>query len=1519
MRKFKIIALAVLAGVCAISSWADETSKLTKYRIAANKPVVPGYWHADLNKCIAYAKENKVPLIAVWSNGDICGHCMMFEICCNFSGFIKWQRKSGCVFFFISSADKGGEENGTAYRWCQNGRTTAGYPYVRIYYPDKKVDVAVSGDDVNKGYGDAKHGLVNVINFFKKYTVKKGFNPQPPAPKYTGGAFAFSGAATDRLEAEVGQASVYVPLKRTDKSAIATASVNYLVTETAGGTRGTPVRVDWAVADETAGAEVTIPAGCPAGELKLILQDASNAEVARSSITVMEEPENSPKNPRWITERTAETLGWGEWTMNLDVATNKVAAYGEGAYTLVLIGGPLWCPDCVNVEEYLVNTEAFRTFATIDNKIACVAIDEPPFAMGERAPSLLSRDRAATANGKKYWPETSGLGYLSRKRVSDADAAAILDRNLAYLDNDTLHGGFRLPGETDETGGAGKWKTGVPCFILLRNDGSFAGRIFQFSNSTAAMKEGMADVLVKRLQEMVDLADADPHEELNDSIVTTDEMLGKSDSKEATLSFADMHDLYLFDDAETSGKRMSVTLTGESHAEVTVAIHNGLGTIVEKQTGCLDAQDGVSVAAAVSSDYFVSVSYETDSTGYPKDPAFALTNRQSTVRTYALTTRFVVVPTELAQTETIDDGSGKVSIHLQSNEVYRLVGVKAASRPDVFAPLVGGRPGIYRVLAPTGDYTLELDGTTEVTYQLWHPGTIGFSTPAKSVAESDGAYVIQLTRTGGASGEAAVRLQFDGTRPAGLENVIELPEDFGEEIVWTEGDAATKTVEIGIIDNDDADGNVEANFSMASFEGDAEPGIVVFKLTIRDNDRPVPGKIAIVGSNPASGARMTTFAVAGSQMKVTLGREGGTTGAQTVTLKAVASGSSTPLAEKTVTWGNREKDGRDVLIDLPSAAGKKVTVSIVPAKGSAVDASRRVLTATLVAEAPAFEEPAVEVDAIRNMPMKASRKVKLGSAAGFVAAKVTKATVYEGKLAPGLSVKWYYESDADCGLVISGTPTKAGDYSGIYRVSDGKTWSLPLQIRTSVIDAAVSGGGETGKSPLNPYVGQTRTYEDVPVFDAEQQQLVGILSLVIPANGRLSAKYRTDDGSAVAFSCASWKECLDDGTFVAELNGKYLGQAVMITVKVLPWGSVTVEFAGVGYACEMPATSWTKKNHAGDFRGYYTCALPLGNLRAGGAVLTTGTGYALLKMNTASAYYVGRFTFAGMLPNGSGFSGKAVITPRDWKDNEGKGFWNRGILPIVCASKTDTLLGVLELTPGAYDANAKDFVDDGTSYLRTGRCHYKNMRRTVRVAKETPNLLYWKHVDYTDAVSFETSLDAYGAYYNPADKFYTDCNAALGSYKLSFFAYGEDDPIVKEDGDFSFKLGEILNLTETALAGVNVTWNKTKKANAIASTATAVKMSFAPATGLVSGTFVRKFELKNVTMTYRGVVMPGFGYADCSTCGPNAKDKEAALCPFIAGSAWCDDQFTYPGDKDVPRSIIVRRSYPISVGVTAGQ
>ncbi len=499
MNKMKHAACALLALLtCTTAQAASPTATLLKTRASYKSAVTTGKWQSNFCAAKKYATDNKLPFIAVWSNGDACGHCVMFENSVNSSTFQKWMKTSGMVFYFTYYGDKGdgttkksgskaddSHVGGEIFHWCRKNTQTA-YPFVRVYWPAGKVDISTVGDKID-GKKENTTGGKNAVKWFKEKLAK--FKPVPPAPKYTGGDFAVGDSETDRLEAEILKTTqVELPLTRASAAA-SSASTNTVVVTYPGSAAPVTNTIIWAANETETNLTVTIPAlETPDEKIELLLLDAAGKAVATSHVTMVASPENSPSNPLWVGEKSADELAWGEWTMDLDAALSKVNAYNAGtgettsgngasllaaaspkdrAYTLVLLEGALWCPDCKNTDDNLFLKQKFKDWA-VENKVALVALDLPSADdTASTAPCLLTTDK-----GLSYYTMTqsSGASYLSRKMIDQDAAADVLDRNWQIAQK------LRLPSASKKN------RPPVPSVFILRNDGTVAGRIEYFGS-----------------------------------------------------------------------------------------------------------------------------------------------------------------------------------------------------------------------------------------------------------------------------------------------------------------------------------------------------------------------------------------------------------------------------------------------------------------------------------------------------------------------------------------------------------------------------------------------------------------------------------------------------------------------------------------------------------------------------------------------------------------------------------------------------------------------------------------------------------------------------------------------------------------------------------------------------------------------------------------------------------------------------------------------------------------------------
>ena len=1512
-----VLCVAVVGLFAALMAHGGQTATLTKDRIPKNKDVVPGYWHAGLAKCQAYAKANNVPLIAVWSNGDVCGHCLNFESAVNHKTFVNWRKTSGCVFYFVHSGDKSGDakcDNGAqkaaGYNFCDGGRHLSQFPFVRVVWwvnGKKKVDVAVTGDTVDGGFGRGT-GASKSVKWIKKQI--NGFKPVTK-PKYTGGTFGVGDVEGNRLEAVTNVTTwVDVPIVRTNATAAAVVSTNTLQVVYPNGKPEAREVIYWPAGESRTNITVDVSGmNSTNTPITLILLDAAGAGVVTNHITLVAEPENSPSNPRKVGEKTADKLDWGEWTMDLDVALQKVRDYNSGtgettsgggaslldaasskdrAYTLLMLAGSLWCPDCKKTDANLIMQQQFKTWAQ-ENKVALVALDLPTGDSSSVTPTLLT-DVPYTADKTKAYYGVSGASYLSRKMITKEEGEAVLARNWDLAQR------LRQPNWTN------KDRPPVPSFFVLRDDGTVAGRIQYFGWNASPTDTANVAAHIVRLNELLRQVD-DPVEEANDNPFWTTETIGLRSvvgtNEVKSISFSDSTDVYRLDPETTYGKRMSFTLTGETDARVQLRLIRVIGTNSYEVAEASEVlTSNVTLSATVpTTNCYISVNYEMDAKFAPTTTYFSVASAASTVCPYALATDFVVEPTEIKDDNhvVIEDGVNAVTVNLVSNQLYRITNLQAT---NVLESVDGTTDSLY-LSKVDGDVRLKL--TAGETYiQKWNPGKVGFVSQRASVAESTASYNIRVARSGGASGRATAQVKY---KSALYPDLIEDGEAFtSEELVWEEGDTEVKMVRVNLVENTFADGDQPVVFD-ATLGGDAEEGIKEFTLTVRDNDKAMSGKIAIVATTPAMAKAMTVFARAESDVTLSLERVDGATGPQNVTL-AVNDPAAT-LDASDLSWENRKADAQEVRLTLPSS-GTTVKVTLTPQKGSFVDSSRRILAVNLLdKDAPGFETDAKSVDATRYVPM-AETRIALDD-------KATDQTVvkkYSGALPSG--VKWAFDKDAK-ELVLTGVPSKAGTFTSVFRASTGSLQGLTVAVTITVTDPVLKGGGADGSQPLNAAIAKSCTLSDIPVLFADTNRLAGVLTLTLPRTGRASAKFRSVDHGTVSYSSASWDGIDAAGTLTATLTGKVGTETSTIVATVAADGTVGVDL-GPDYTCILPGTTWSAANPATDFKGYYT--VNLHPVAKAGTVLAAGDGYLTLKMNTAAAINIGKFAYAGVLPNGLAVSGSAVLSAADRSDPSLGDFWMRGLLPVVLPSSTDAVAGLAQLTPGAWDPTATTMVENG---LSTGRSYYQSIRRSVRPAAEAEFL--WYHTDKTADTSGETVFAVNGTYYVQTENFAGCCVTSIGTSALKFFLL---DGVNDVPDDVLDDLGwKSVNIGAWAKPGVKVTSTATNKKktswkNALASQNTkALTMSFAPATGIVSGSFT----VDGVKMTYKGIVLPGWGAQGCDSCAPGAGagGAEAAGRPFVSGAAWFADTFDYTDGAGRSRTAKVKRSLPFTIGVEAGQ
>ena len=390
-------------------------------------------------------------------------------------------------------------------------------------------------------------------------------------PRNCDAGFAASGTEFDRYEAEAATTEIIVDLVRADTFAMF-ASTNTLVATWPDGTAVTN-NVEWSVGVTNVSVTLDMSSGGvfePGRMVSLKLYDIYG--MYATNVIAMVSGENSNVNPFWFTERTAETLAFGEWTVDIDAATNKVAATEGDAYTLVCAQGSLWCPDCANTDANFLSLadgsghNRFREWAAA-NKVALAVVDVPNY--GARtgtdpetcaSPSMFSKKAFMSRGALK-----SGLPYLSRKMVPAAEAMAMRARNHFLVSTNTDAGGFHRPEDTNA------YRTGIPIFVLLRKDGSVASRLIRFATkSPTADDQSNWENYIARFEEMLAAAREDADEIENNHWTTTPLSLADGGTLSGTISHTDTADWFELSGV-SAGSVVRLHFSGDGTNQVTIA------------------------------------------------------------------------------------------------------------------------------------------------------------------------------------------------------------------------------------------------------------------------------------------------------------------------------------------------------------------------------------------------------------------------------------------------------------------------------------------------------------------------------------------------------------------------------------------------------------------------------------------------------------------------------------------------------------------------------------------------------------------------------------------------------------------------------------------------------------------------------------------------------------------------------------------------------------------------------------
>ena len=1609
---------SILAGIILSMSFVVLGDDLFEYHTMtiSKGEVTPGVWNSDFAKAKEYAEQTGSPLIVFWGNAS-CGHCNTTEKYISGDKELdKWLKDNEIVLAIGMGV--GGEGNETNFKNSPAAKTFArqshsSYPYIRYYWVDE------NGVEHNA----SSQNTVSSATILS--TAKKTFAGW--TPKSACGSFAAPDEECNRLEFEDATPSVEVVLERSDSNAEKNTNAVFKAYGPDGKTVFFTSNIVWNAGDTNK--VVTVPvqkSGCKASgeQITLVVADASDKDMAKNHVTYVTGSGGSAANPLWIGERSAPALNgmltaapvkpleFGEWTMDLDVATQLVAQT-EGAYTLVSIQGSLWCPDCANTDRNFLDVKddpadeftKFQKWAQKKN-IALVTIDIPNFGKaykenpkdkedshdveGKLTPCLLKRGTIATTlarntytnkagkavtykesdykNKRIFDQETplltgadlsdttaknrSGLGYLTRKGVSDEEAKKVLDRNHFLAETNTLFGGFHRP----EDGNA--YRTGVPIFVLLRRDGTVAGRFTTFAaKSPFTADQANFNAFTSRIEELI-LEDAQTENgeiENNDARTTGLTLLSSGQTTPTggtsayCISHADAVDVFKLVGtapgvrqgirlsapmAEVNGKGVAtLELQKLKDGKPTVVTRaSGRKTVNVSVTGLL--KDGLNLDYTFEDDdtYYVAVKADTTSAG------FAVASKAETFTAYTLDIGMLIVPEEKLNRLPVDGAKvGQIRVSVERNKWYRLEGLKISSEGTDITPGKGGTDPeelegpyffngehYYRAKI-SGIVKVSLDeATTEVVYQCYNPGEVGFVKTAQTVKENVGTAKIAIERKKGSSSRVRMHVTLDEAASTNIRYA-----DTGE-ARFVESDAMTNAVYVwedgtlGVTNHlfiikDDAryDGDFGPckfvfRLTMGPEDGHAEIVNDTFELAVTENDRKSAGKVAFVGVEGGYFAKpATVYTKAKNPVTLNFSRLSGSDAVVTGQVQAVVGKTSYAVEPAEFGWGYHKNEMKQVTVSgYADATDKTVKVSFKNLKGGLSSGSPSSVSIVVISDdAPEFSKSSYLNTVNRYVDVADQLSYPVVGAPTGCTLSFTKLS---GTLPSGLKVAANEDNTA---MLVTGIPSKADTYTVYYQVTASvknekngtvKIPGLVTEITIIVKDPAVKSEGE--EVPVNASCVKSRSFTDMMVISESDRRLGGLMNLTIPANtGKVSAKYVCSSGTVSFSSAKSWSELRDGSNFVARLvpsNKKYAGYAIEIEARP----DYSIKATVIDPAFKNPLISahygltWKDlaKEYpevfgkgAADWEGSYTVALPWEGTvyEQTDGYASTGTATLTLKLSDKTN---GKMSWGLTLPNGTTASGSSTLAPTEdtypIPDREPQEI---AYLPVFTVKGTERFAAILMVLRGA-KADAKD------DLWRAGVLGATNVVDAC-----------WTHMALANAessnVGFETIHGVWGGAYLGKDEDLGGCCSSY--YNTNSLAFYVDYESITGILYKAFSTTDWLNPIALVKVGASTMSVDTREGNP-----QKLKLSFTSSTGVVKGSFNLQYEkepdvFKDLSVSYSGVVLPGWGGNWCG-CHDNIVTPDGKTMPFVNGSWYFADKVPYKkasGKKTVDATLSDQR------------
>jgi hypothetical protein len=1389
------------------------------------------------------AARLNIPLIMYWGD-EGCPRCSAFVTTNNTPLVQGWIANQKVLFLALKGLVS--EDGNTGYNWIRSrlADPNSSYPWLGFYWKKTNGELVTYAQSFIKKIGDvyiSKTGqeFIDAMNVWLA-----GYDNNGVLYTTMGGQFACGNSTTARLEAEPTTTAVEIPFVRT--KGFQTPGTNHLVVTYPGATPApiAPMGVVaysipvstvqtnmflWAPGDTN---KTFVLAGVNAHyiadqKVELLLLDNELKPVDTNAITYVAAVPNGALNPFFD-----KTPAVGQWTMDLAKATNATAQTVGEAYTMVMFSGGYWCPWCIGMEETIFAKPEFTTFVQAHN-VRMVMLDNP--RRDGTAPTFLRHD--------VDWTRTkfSGSSYLSRNGITAAQGAAKLIAN----SNQQYNAGWLLPDTT---------RIGYPTVLLLRKDGTVAGRIGMANNGTTVtnvitgVRSYPYDIApaMLRLNEALTLA-SDEKEENNGHRSWTGEALSKDGTDSAQLSASDKNDVYRLTGAG-AGMRQVIQISGAQAATVTLSIQNAAGaTLAGPVSGNLLPGFALTNAVPATNTFLVVNASGTE---------FAGTNTSSTIRGYTLTSSIILIATEAANSLMVS-AANLIPVEIQLGVVYRFAGTYQCNPAD-FEDLGNN---LWRA-KKNGVSTLSFIGVVGealFTYRIWNPGVVGFTVTTTNITESVGTFTFKVERTNGSAGEVDALVSLGaGTTAEAYRHAFPAG---GINLHWADGQVGTTSVTFTVVNDIVFDGTQILQLALGIVGLEPKASLAVSKelmnISIIENDAPVVGQLQFV---PAAGQyfakTMTIVAVEGSTIPLAIER---ITGAATA-VSATITASAGTLSENTLAWVNKDLvPTKQVTLTVPAlAVTKTVTVTFAPTGITAVYGKSR-LTILVVAAKPAFATATAAFTLTTSVSLRETIKLETQGAGRLTLSRLS------GSLPSGIRVTY---DAANQEMVLSGTPTRVGSYSAVYQASElvgftlvkGGTIRLDFQVRSL--------------ATINPAaVAKSYSFANYAVVDPATNKVTGLFNLTIGTTGRLTAKYVHAIGYGVSFSATGWSAIAEDGTLTAVMQSSGYVLTVQMNVAGEVVALLTETATDTDLLITLVPTPWSASTPATLYQGYYTVALSA-NTEEDGAVgigdqthMPLGHSYMTLSM---SAYAVssGSMTYAGKLANGVSFSGSAVL------------------LPYTGAQPSGVVHTYAQL--GFFKKTGKEIIAGQLAIQANAKNTYKDYPRVVYGGDKAEVAdVWWTHTELVPELSYQWKYGVYGGYYSSADDlaaFYEEYNTTYG-----------DAPMVLSFGSALLPASTLygaLTLYPSAYP-LNIT------ASAISLTApvadgTSTSLSFTKATGLFSGTFRMNFATRaGVSGRYAGVLLPA--WTDCGCGGEPIKEM-----PFGLGASWFTDQAFISGATRYP-------------------